>query len=309
MINSKNDTLKILITGGSGFVSQNIIGVLRADQRPLMIYNLGRTPIEGSDVINIPCEATTYNFETLIEQFDYIIHTLALSNEAFCKDFSYAEILNIDFTKKLLLFTSTQKNLKKFIYISTIILYDNNNHPPVDEDGKLYLHHSTYGFTKGIAEYYVNHYREKFNLPAIIFRLSNIYGPHQKYSNSPFLVPSKIVQAITEGKIEVFSLLPKRDWIYSEDAARAIVKSLYVNATGIFNLGCGEGHSVGELMEEISKNLKAPITSLEKQTSGPINFYCDITKTKEIFSWQPNTSLHEGMNKTIEYIKNKLEKR
>lgn len=307
-MNNISTKTKILITGASGFVAQNILEILATKEDHIIIYNLGRTAINGSNVINIKCEASNFDFSEIKEQFDYIIHTLALSNDAYCKDFNYAEIINIDFTKKLLSFAKTQTSLKKFVYISTIILYDNSNKPPVKEDDTLYLHHSTYGFTKGIAEYYVNHYGEKFNIPTIIFRLSNIYGPHQKYLNSPFLVPSKIVQAINEKKIEVFSLIPKRDWIYSKDAADAIVKSLYIKETGIFNLGSGEGVSVNELMMEISKNLNVPISSLEKTVNGPLNFYCDIEKTRGVLGWEPKTPLKEGMKNTVEYIKNKLSK-
>lgn len=297
---------KILLTGGSGFVAQNILEVLGEQQYPATIYNLGRTAIHGDDVVNILCDARTFDFNTITEQFDYIIHTLALSNEAYCKDFSYAEAVNIDFTRRLLSFTKTQNHLKKFIYISTIILYDSSNLAPVTEHGMLYLHHSTYGFTKGIAEYYVNHYREKFGLPAVIFRLSNIYGPYQNHINSPFLVPGKIIQAIKERRIEVFNLSPKRDWIYSKDAATAIVSALDAFATGIFNLGSGEGTSVEELIVEISKELNTPFTSLDKPVSGPSNFYCDISKTKEAFSWKPATRLHDGIKHTVDYFKKKI---
>lgn len=309
MINNlEKNKKKVLITGGSGFIAQNILEILGEEQYPAIIYNLGRTAIEGDNVINIPCEAATFDFSTITEQFDHIIHTLALSNESYCKDFSYAETINIDFTRRLLSFAAKQSHLKKFIYISTIILYANSNPAPVTEDGKLYLHHSTYGFTKGIAEYYVDHYREKFGLPAVIFRLSNIYGPHQKYTNSPFLVPGKIMQALTEGKIEVFSLSPRRDWIYSRDAARAMIQALDAPATGIFNLGSGEGTSVKELITEIAGELHVPFTSLDKPTSGPTDFYCDISRTKEAFSWEPTTSLHDGIKHTIDYIKDNIAK-
>src|SRR3989339_607267 len=206
----------ILITGGSGFVGQNIIHTLLKQKPTAKIYNLSRTPLQIARVSHIPCEdAATFDFSSLDQEFDCIIHSLALSNEAFCKDFPYAEKVNIDFTKKLLAFAGQQKDLKKFIYISSIILYANDNPSPIVEDSKLYLHYSNYGFTKGIAEYYVNHFREKFGLPATIFRLSNIYGPYQDFKDSPFLVPSKIMQAINKKKIEVFNLAPRRDWIYA----------------------------------------------------------------------------------------------
>jgi len=294
---------KILLTGGSGFVGKNIIALIKKDSLPYTLYNLGRTPSVDSSIVNIPCgDITTFNFESLTEEFDYIIHTLALSNEAYCKDFSYANAVNVEFTKKLLAFASTQKNLKKFVHISSIIIYSNTNPTPVSETAPLYLHYSNYAFTKGVAESYVNHYLEKFNLPVIIFRLSNIYGPYQAYENSPFLVPSKIMQGINEKKIEVFSLVPKRDWIYSEDAVSAIIASLKSTHTGIYNLGAGIGSSVEDIISIVAKELAVPYTTLDKPMTGPLDFYCDISKTMEAFSWKPTHTLEEGLKKTISYI-------
>ncbi len=307
-ITKSNEPLKILLTGGSGFLGQNILREIHKDSQNVIIYNLGRTPVSGENVVNIICEdICTFVLDTINEQFDYIIHTLSLSNEAYCKDLGYAHEVNVEFTRRLMEFSITQKKLKKIIYISSIIIYSNNNASPVNVEGELYLHHTNYAFTKGIAEKYVIHYKEKYNLPVVVFRLSNIYGPYQNFKNSPFLVPSKIVQALQEGKIEVFSLLPKRDWIYSEDAAKAIALSIKNAATGVFNLASGEGISVEEIIVEISKQLDVPFSSLNKQTTGLTNFYCDISETMKAFSWKPTTSLHDGIKNTIEYAKATLD--
>lgn len=299
----------ILITGGSGFVGQNIIHILRTQKPTAKIYNLSRTPLQIEGVSHIPCEdAATFDVSNLVQEFDCIIHTLALSNEFYCKDFSYAEKVNIDFTKNLLAFAIRQQNLKKFIHISSTILYANDNPSPIVEDSKLYLHYSNYGFTKGIAEYYVNHFREKFGLPATIFRLSNIYGPYQSFIDSPFLVPSKIMQAITDKKIEVFNLTPRRDWIYAEDAALAIVRALDVPCEGVYNLASGKAVSVDDIIKEIATELSASYTSLNKPTNGPQDMYCDISKITKTLSWHPTTELADGISKTIAYIKDNLPK-
>lgn len=298
---------KILITGGSGFVGRNIIEILLKQKPSAQLYNLSRTNLLKEGVFHIPCgDAATFDFGDIKEEFDYIIHTLALSNEAYCKDFSYAEKVNIDFTKKLLAFSAQQKNLKKFVHISSIILYANDNPSPIPEDSRLYLHYSNYGFTKGIAEYYVNHFQEKFGLPAIILRLSNIYGPYQNFENSPFLIPSKIMQAINEKKIEVFNLNPRRDWIYSEDAAQATVQALDVSCMGIFNLASGKATSVEDIIKEIARQLNVPYISLDKPTTGPQDMYCDITKITKNISWNPQVDMKEGLEKTIKYIQDNL---
>lgn len=295
---------KLLITGGTGFVGQNVVRLLVEKKNDVEIYNLSRTPLELGSVKNIECDASSFNFSSLDNiEFDYIINLLALSHDKDCQDLTLAQEININFTRKLLEYSLTQKRLKKIIHLSSAIIYDNTNPSPVTEDSKLYLNYSTYSFTKGIAEYYANFYREKFKLPIIIFRLSNIYGPYQKIKNSPFLIPSKISQALDVGKIEVFNLTPRRDWIYSVDAATAIVLALDADYSGILNLASGTGISVEEIISEISTQLSVKYFSLNKNMSGPLNFYCDIEKTKKVLNWQPTTNLKEGIYKTVEYFK------
>lgn len=296
---------KILITGGSGFLGQNIIKEIQKKHKNWQIYNLSKTEINHRQINNIKIDATKINFSKIKIQFDYIINTLALSNNKYCENLELAEKINIEFTKKLLLFAVKQKKLKKIIHISSIIIYDNQNTPPVKEDDKLYFQYNNYSFTKGMAEEYVKHYSKKFQLPVIIFRLSNIYGEYQEFINSPFLIPSKIIQGLEEKKIEVFDFKPKRDWIYSSDAARGILAALKTEYCGILNLGSGKGVGVKQIVNEIAKNLKVPVKSLNKTTIGPINFYCDIKKTKDILNWSPEIDIKQGIKKTINYIKSK----
>lgn len=294
----------VLITGGSGFIGKNVIEELRRSRPDLALHNFSTTPLNIDGVTDIVGDARSFDLQTINTPFSYIIHCLALSNEKYCANFAQAKDINIRFTKKVLDFAVSQRSLKKLVHISSIILYDNADIPPVPETAQLFLHYTNYSFTKGIAEHYVNHYRKKFSVPSIIFRLSNIYGPHQSFKDSPFLVPSKIVQALSEGKIEVFNTKPRRDWIYAEDAAGAIVVSLGSNQRGTFNLASGSGISVGEIVSEIGKQLGVQHSSLDKPTTGPTDFYCDISKIKTELNWQPTTTLERGITNTIAYIKN-----
>jgi nucleoside-diphosphate-sugar epimerase len=294
---------KLLITGASGFVGRNVVDEIFRLHKGYAIYNLSNKPLDIDGVENIIGDATNFDFSKLGKDFEYVINLLALSNDFYCQDLKLAEIINIDFTKHLLEFAETLPQLKKVIHMSSIIIYDNTEKPPVGENAKLYLNYSNYSFTKGISEYYARYFLEKRNLPLVIFRLSNIYGPYQDFKNSPFLVPSKIVQALTEKKIEVFNLKPKRDWIYSEDAATAVVKALESECTGVYNLASGVGISVEEIIKEIASQLTVPYSSLDKPTTGPLDFYCDVEKIKADLDWSPRTSLKDGVAKTIKYIK------
>lgn len=293
---------KILITGGSGLVGKNTIDILRKDSN-FKIYSLSRTPYRDKDIINIKADARNFDTSKIEADFDYIIHLLALSHEKYCQNLDDAIEVNVNFTKKILDFALTQKNLKKFIYLSSTILYDTNTPSPLTEESPTNFFNGNYQFTKGVAENYVKYFQEKFKLPIIIFRLSNIYGPNHKIEDSPFLIPSKISQALSENRIEVFSLSPKKDWIYSRDAAQGIVKALDSDFNGTLNLASGEGLSVEEIIKIIADTLNVEYKSIKAEPKEQTNFYCDITKIKKILNWEPSTSLEEGIKKTIEYIK------
>ncbi|MES2006541.1 MAG: NAD(P)-dependent oxidoreductase [Patescibacteria group bacterium] len=296
----------ILITGGSGFIGTNVIETLRRAKPDLTIYNYDSHASLKEGVVNIIGDAAHFNPQDLPSEVEGVIHLLALANEKYCSDLEYAQEINVGFTRRLLAWAHGHTHLKKFIFMSTILAYDQQATLPVSEDAKLYPYYTNYSFTKSLAEQYVRHYQMQYGLPALTFRLSNIYGPYQRAANSPFLIPSKIVQALEEGKIEIRSGKPKRDWIYSADAADAIVKSLDSAYIGTLNLGSGIGTSAEALMQLIAEHLHVPYTSLDQPTTGPNNFYCDITQIQKELGWSPSTNLKEGILQTIDYIKGEL---
>jgi nucleoside-diphosphate-sugar epimerase len=297
----------ILITGGSGFLGENIIKALKKEYKKITIYNLSSSRSKDKSVINIIKNVKKIkNLDNIKVNFDYIIHTLALSHNNYCLDLADTDIINVHFTKNILEFAKKQKSLKKFIYISSILVYDQNNAIPVKEDARLNIFNNNYSFTKGIAEMYVQYYQLKENLPITIFRPSNIYGPGQKYIDSPFLIPSKIYQGITEKKISVLDASPKRDWLYIEDFTDAVIKSLKSKNNGTFNVAGEKQMSVEEIASIISKKLKVPVTYQSKSLNTKKTFSCNINKIKKILSWKPKTEIEIGIEKTIKDIKNKI---
>ena len=154
---------KLLITGGSGFIGHNIIDELIKSRPDIEIYNLDKRAYDRKDIIHIPCEALTFDYKEIGHTFDYIINLLALANDRQCGDLAYAEKVNVDFTRKTAEFALSQPHLKKFIHLSSIVLYSNDNIPPVREDGKLFIYYTNYSFTKGLAEAHLEYFQQKKN--------------------------------------------------------------------------------------------------------------------------------------------------
>ncbi|MFB0965206.1 MAG: SDR family oxidoreductase [Patescibacteria group bacterium] len=165
---------KLLITGGTGFIGKTLLKRLSENYPDLQIHNVSPNAVEGATNYVVQ-RSKRFDFSQLPNDFDYVVHTLALSSEKFCEDFDLAEEMNVAFTKDVLFFCSHQKKIQKFVHFSSIVLYDNDNDPPVSESAPLAPYYGNYSFTKGVAEEYVNFFSKKFSIPSVILRFSNLY--------------------------------------------------------------------------------------------------------------------------------------
>src|SRR5262245_50618587 len=142
--------------------------------------------------------------------------------------------------------------IRKFIHFSTILIYDDKNITiPVSEHAPIDPYKNRYVLSKYMAEEASKFYARW--MPVVTVRLSNIYGP------TPLkrwdLVHVLCHKLLDEGRAEMWSTRPQRDFIYVDDAAQAVIKLLDADYTGTLNLGTGTMTSIGrvrEILEEVS---------------------------------------------------------
>ena len=292
----------ILLTGGSGFIGRNLINRLKNEH--YQIINLGSGEIEGIENIKVDLASVDFSFLDNLE-FDYVIHLAAFSSPARSKDEEKTMNLNYRATEKLL-DKVKNKNLKKFIFTSTYLVYKESN-SPLTEDSPLSEAGDNYVKSKLLAESACTE-AIKQGVPIVIFRLSDGYGPGQQWrkEDSPTLVPQLICSALADKKIEVFDERPVRDYVYSEDISEAIVRTLKSDYTGILNLGTGIGTSVKELATTISNLTSAKLDFLNIQRPVPLNLVLDIARLEKVLNWKPSTKLTEGLDKTVNYYQQVL---
>lgn len=138
---------KLLITGGSGFIGKALIRHLQEKRPEIRIFNLSPSHVEGTEHVRVD-RNERFDFSALPNDFDYVIHALALSSDRYCEDFDLTEKINVGFTKDVLQFCARQEGLKKFVHFSSIVVYDNRNEPPVKETDPLAPYYGNYSFTK-----------------------------------------------------------------------------------------------------------------------------------------------------------------
>ena len=104
-------------------------------------------------------------------------------------------------------------------------------------------------------------------------------------------------------KISIWSDKPKRDFIFTEDAADAVLKLIETKFEGIINLGTGKMSSLKEICEIVEELSGKKIISENKDVPGPMEFVTDISKVTELTGWTPKHDIASGLKKTYEMMK------
>jgi nucleoside-diphosphate-sugar epimerase len=189
--------------------------------------------------------------------------------------------------------------IRKLIHFSTILIYDEKRLTlPVDEQAPIDPHKNRYVLSKYMAEEACKFYGRW--TPIVNVRFSNLYGPTPLKRHD--LIHVLIRQLLREGKGEVWSTKPERDFIYVEDAADAIVKLLFADYTGTLNLGTGTMTPVGHIVELLQEWSGCPIRDLDQAVAGPMRFRCDRATLDRLIDFHPRP-IEEGLRATWERMK------
>ena len=200
------------------------------------------------------------------------------------------------------------KNIERFIHISTSEVYGTAEYIPMDENHPLNAR-SPYAAAKVGADRLVYSYFCTFNVPAVIIRPFNNYGPGQHLEK---LIPRLITLAIKGEPLTIHGTGDqKRDWIHTSDMARAIDSALHTpNFEAIkhqvINVGSGEATSILEIANMILKEFNLPSSQLQfiPDRPGQVDVHLSSTdKAKELLNWSVSVPLEEGIRQTIEWYK------
>ena len=287
--------MSTLLFGGSGF-----LGPIILEKYPDII-SIGRSPI-APHLKNKHISLSNLDNLTALDSmdFDKVIFLIGSSNHHVINTKPSMGIeYNVLPLKKILFYLKTRK-IKKFICFSTILLYDVKKMKlPVDETQPINPYVNDYVFSKYLSEELIKFYSDK--TPSIVVRFSNIYGPTKLIR--PDLVPTMIQKALSKEEVTVWNTKPVRDFLYTPDAADAIVKLLDTDYVGPINLGTGKSVSVGRIVKIIEDLSGKKIKDLDQPVSGPMNFVCDISLIKKLTGWEPKYSIEEGLRETYEIMK------
>jgi len=313
--------LKILITGGAGFIGSNFIHFMLKKHPQYRIINLDLLTYAGNlENLKTVIKNKSHKFvkgdigdgKTLKkifgkEKFDAVIN-FAAESHVDRSIMDAAPFLRTNFAGVgVLLDLALEYGVKRFLQISTDEVYGSISHGTFKEDDRLHPS-SAYAATKAGAELLVMSYYRTHQLPVVITRSSNNYGPYQFPEK---LIPLIVTNALENKKIPIYGDgLNVRDWLYVVDNCRAIDLVLHQGGIGqTYNIGGNnERHNIDVVkaaLKKLNKSMKL-IHFVQDRPGHDRRYALDTTKIKHNLGFEPEVDFEQGIALTIDwYVKNK----
>ena len=310
--------MKLLVTGGLGFIGSNFISRILENQKEWYVVNVD-AELYGSNHQSLKKFENNlkYSFvkgnitdqklmEKLILESDVVVNFAAESHVdrsiLDAKPFIDSNILGV-FT----LLEIIKKMKKKMIHISTDEVYGSFDLGSAKEETRLNPS-SPYAASKASAELLIQSYVTTYGCDVIITRCTNNYGPKQFPEK---LIPKTIILALNDKKIPVYGTGKNiRDWIFVEDHCDAIIDVLIKGKSGqSYNISGGNEIDNITIIEKILSIVGKPTKSIEFVEDRPghdFRYSMESTKIKNELGWDQKKKFEDGIKKTVDwYIENK----
>jgi UDP-glucose 4-epimerase len=304
--------MKVLITGGAGFIGSHLTECLLAGGHGVRVLdNLSTGKRE-----NLPDSAEVEfrrgdirdraEVAAAVQGVDAIVHLAAVASvQASIDDPVSTHETNFDGTLYLLE-AARRANIRRFLYASSAAVYGDNAALPLAEDASL-KPLSPYAADKLAGEHYLAFYFNKFGLQTTAFRFFNIFGPRQDPSSPYSGVISIFIERSRRGEpVTIFGDgRQTRDFVYVGDLAGLLVEALSVPATAgqVINVGRGRQSSLLDLLVVLEKLTNRPVVRQHAPARvGDIVHSCaDTTRLKSLLGKVPATELDAGLRTILDY--------
>jgi dTDP-glucose 4,6-dehydratase len=309
--------MKILVTGGAGFIGSNFIHFLLQSGKDYQVVNLDKLTYAGNlENLSDLSQSPNYEFvrgdicdgklmdRLLGDGIEGVVNFAAESHvdrSLYEPDvFIQTNVVGI----QILLHAALRHKVKKFVQVSTDEVYGSlgPQDPCFREDHHL-APNSPYSASKAAGDLLARSYFMTYGFPIVVTRCSNNYGAYQFPEK---LIPLFVTNALENKPLPVYGDgLNVRDWIHVEDHCRALEMVLEKGIPGEFyNIG-GEGERTNlEITQAILRILRKPESMIQYVTDRPGHdrrYAIDFSKIQKEIGWKPNYSLEEGLKQTVHW--------
>lgn len=309
---------RVLVTGAGGFIASHLVERLVNDGARVSAFvrynsrsDVGMLRLLSPDVLSqleiIYADLRDMDaVRTAMHGIDTVFHLGAL----IAIPYSYInprEVIDVNVGGTLnVMMAARDSGVRRVVHTSTSEVYGTALYTPIDEAHPL-QGQSPYSASKIGADKVAESFYRSFEVPVVILRPFNTYGPRQ---SSRAIIPTIITQALTRNEVKLGSLDPSRDFTFVADTAAGFMRVAEVeNILGQeINLGNDDTIRIGDLAEKIFSLIGKPSTILTDTNrirpgkSEVMKLWASNKKAKELIGWEPHTSLDEGLRLTIEWI-------
>lgn len=304
-----------LVTGGAGFIGSHLCEALlkaghkvvcadindKSSNLPALLKNeyFAFEKINANDYDQI--KSLFYN-----EKYDYVFHYAAVVGVKKTEE-QPEYVMNDVHGIENVLQLSCRTGVKKVVFSSSSEVYGNSVQSVQEEEGHVNAK-TPYSVTKLWGEQLLKTYHQKYGMPTTSLRFFNVYGPRQDSSDYGFVVGIFIKQALNNKPITIYGNgMQTRDFVYIDDNIEAALKVIDAPATNgeIINVGTGCPTTIRNLAKLTSKlaGSKSELAFLEGRKHDIKHRCPDVGKMIDLLKYNPETSLEEGLKKTIEWYK------
>ncbi len=313
----------LLITGGAGFIGCNLVRLVLAERKDVLVVNLDALTYAGNLESLVDVESSpSYRFEKVDiadreavrgvfakYPIDAVAHLAAESHV----DRSILDPVTFIRTNVLgtqnLIDAALKTKVARFLQVSTDEVYGSLGKVGRFEETSPLKPSSPYSASKAAADLLVGAACHTYGFPGLITRCSNNYGPYQFPEK---LIPLMILNAVDDQPLPVYGDGRNvRDWLHVEDHARALLCVLEQGRPGeIYNIGGGceqENLTVVRLILKVLGKDEKLIRFVEDRPGHDRRYAIDATKIERELLWRPRHPFEEGLRETIDWYRAKLQ--
>lgn len=331
--------MKILITGGAGFIGSNAAAryIKRGDEVTVLdnlsrpgtennlqwLNSLGKFNFIKTDIRDADSLADVFSRE---KNFDVVLHLAAqvavTTSVSAPRDdfeinalgtFNLLEAIRISGQDPVFIFSSTNKvygNLEDIDLVETEKSYSFQRDLSGVTEDQLLDFHSPYGCSKGAADQYVRDYNRIYGLRTVVLRQSCIYGPRQFGIEDQGWVAWFIIAVLLEKSITIYGNGKQvRDILFVEDLVDCydqVVQNITQACGRIYNIGGGISNALSllefiEILEGMTRRKISPAYGPVRPGDQPI-YISDISRAEHELNWLPGTNYRDGIQKLYEWV-------
>ncbi|MBI4670246.1 MAG: GDP-mannose 4,6-dehydratase [Chloroflexi bacterium] len=309
--------MKILVTGGAGFIGSNLVDALAVNNTHEIIvaddFSTGSRENVAQHAANPRVRVVAldirdkYAVREIMRGVDVVYHLAVQCIRVSIRDPYLVHDVNATGTLHLLT-AALDENVKRFVYCSSSEVYGTARRVPMDEEHPL-VPTTPYGASKLAGETYARSFYLTYGLPVTIVRPFNTYGPREHFEG-PYgeVIPKFVVRALNHAPLVIFGDgTQTRDFTDVSDTVRGLIAAGECDTLvgDVVNIARGQDVNLRDLAQIVLDTLPDSQSAIEYQAPRPgdvLRHFADISKAKRVLGFEPKIEIRQGVKRYVDWL-------